>query len=349
MERFANNASTTLNGAISDSDDVITVTSSTGFPTAGDFRVLIGEEYLKVTDVDGNDWSVDRGQEGSTAVAHSDGANVYCIVTKEAIDSVVSIQQSGTEIANRRILNFTGAVVTDSPGNNRVDIAFAGAKIGLASARPAAGNAGVVYYPTDAPMASIDDGSIWRPLDYPMATWPPVLSNWTVINAGSTSITDTPGGGINLLGPPESVNKIRGIVKSQSQPFTIASGFRLHNIYTNLGNAGLIINDGTKFVTFGILCYSPFLIQICYYSTWQTISSIYYSLPIFELPTLIWLRIVDSNSARSYEMSFNGIDWFVIKAEASGNVYLTANSGGFFINPNNSYYPANVDLIHWDD
>ena len=89
-ERFANNASTTLDGDITDVATTINVIDWTKFPLWGDFRVLIDSELILVTDavntagVKGT-WTVVRGIEGTTNVAHSSGAIATLLVTADGL------------------------------------------------------------------------------------------------------------------------------------------------------------------------------------------------------------------------------------------------------------------------
>lgn len=67
MEQYANDASTTLNGSINNSQRTLVVTSASLFPTSGDFRIKIESEILKVTGVSGTTFTVARAQGGSYA------------------------------------------------------------------------------------------------------------------------------------------------------------------------------------------------------------------------------------------------------------------------------------------
>lgn len=90
-EQFSNKATTTLNGAIDNSQTSITVTSATGFPTSGDFRIVVPaegantDEIMTVTAVSGTTWTVTRASEEiagvQTASAHSSGATVSHVLT----------------------------------------------------------------------------------------------------------------------------------------------------------------------------------------------------------------------------------------------------------------------------
>jgi hypothetical protein len=70
-------ASATLTGAIGTGDTTVNVNSAANFPAAGDYYVQIDQEFLKVTGGQGSTtWTVARGQNGSVAAAHANGASV---------------------------------------------------------------------------------------------------------------------------------------------------------------------------------------------------------------------------------------------------------------------------------
>lgn len=80
-ENLANDVQTALNGAITNVATAITVTGSTGMPAAN-FRVRVDNEIMLVTSIGaGTNWTVTRAQEGSTGVAHADGAYVVHVLT----------------------------------------------------------------------------------------------------------------------------------------------------------------------------------------------------------------------------------------------------------------------------
>ena len=67
IEKFANNAATTLSAAITATATSCTVTDASAFPASGNFRVKIDNEILVVTGVSGSTFTVTRGAEGTTA------------------------------------------------------------------------------------------------------------------------------------------------------------------------------------------------------------------------------------------------------------------------------------------
>lgn len=89
VESYANDATTTLNGSITAVATTITVTSATGFPSSGQYRITINDEIMLVTAGHGTtSWTVTRAQEGTTGAVHSSGAAVEHRLTKAALEAV---------------------------------------------------------------------------------------------------------------------------------------------------------------------------------------------------------------------------------------------------------------------
>jgi hypothetical protein len=84
VEYFANNAQTTLNANITSGQTTLAVTSASGFPAQGNFRILIDSELMIVTGVSGTTFTVTRGAEGTTAASHISTALVTQILTAGA-------------------------------------------------------------------------------------------------------------------------------------------------------------------------------------------------------------------------------------------------------------------------
>ena len=125
-ERFANGGLSSLDAGIDNDDLALTVKSAVGFPTGGNFRIIVDSEIMLVTDVQGKTFTVTRAQEGTSAAAHDADAAVFHVLTAGAL-------------AQRDIEQFaTGAIAN----------------------RDAAGQAGRLYLPTEG-LVSQDNGSLW--------------------------------------------------------------------------------------------------------------------------------------------------------------------------------------------
>ncbi len=95
-EQYTNLARTNLSAGIDDNDLTITVLDETLFPTTATYRIVIDREIMIVTAGAGTDtWTVTRGAEGTTAVAHSSGAPVVLVLT---VQSLLNIREEATEL-----------------------------------------------------------------------------------------------------------------------------------------------------------------------------------------------------------------------------------------------------------
>jgi hypothetical protein len=80
-ELFANNASSTLDGSIDDSQTSIDVIDGSVFPATGNFRLIVESELMLCTGVSGDTLTVERGAEGSTPDSHASGETIAQIIT----------------------------------------------------------------------------------------------------------------------------------------------------------------------------------------------------------------------------------------------------------------------------
>lgn len=101
MEAYGNSVvdpTTTLDGGINNSTTSVTVHSGTEIPASGDSRILVWDgtndntkELMKVTGGGGTtSLTVVRGQEGTSAISHSDGDKVELVLTAEALTNILA-------------------------------------------------------------------------------------------------------------------------------------------------------------------------------------------------------------------------------------------------------------------
>lgn len=91
-ENLANDTQTLLSGGINNAVTAITTTGNTGFPAAN-FRVLVDNELMLVTSVGGGtNWTVIRGIENTTAIAHLDQAPIVHVVTTTGLTNFIREQ-----------------------------------------------------------------------------------------------------------------------------------------------------------------------------------------------------------------------------------------------------------------
>lgn len=84
-EVLKNNATTTLDGEHNDAVTTLAVVDGSVFPATGDFRLLVGSELMLCTARSGNNLTVARGQEGTTAASHASSASVWLVLTQAAV------------------------------------------------------------------------------------------------------------------------------------------------------------------------------------------------------------------------------------------------------------------------
>lgn len=111
-ERFTNNASTTLNGAINNAVTSLVVTSASLFPTAGNFRIRIEDEIMLVTAVAGTTFTVTRAYEGTAAASHANAVTVREILTAGVMTLADVWDEILTKVSDT---GRTGTTSTDDP------------------------------------------------------------------------------------------------------------------------------------------------------------------------------------------------------------------------------------------
>ena len=184
-EQFANGGISSLAAGIDDTVGTLTVKSAAGFPTVGNFRIIVGTEIMLVTAVQGKTFTVTRGAESTTAATHN------------ADDAVFHTLTAGS-LAQRDIDQFA---------------------TGLVTARDTAGQAGRLYLPTEG-LVSQDNGTLWdmMPLNKMV---PPVSGDFTWVNQGTSSVATTKGMMV-VTAQTSASDSLRLLVKTvPSTPYTI--------------------------------------------------------------------------------------------------------------------------------
>jgi len=100
MLKASNNARALLSANITALDTTVVLDDASKFPSEGNFMITVfdskknspiqdpGMEIMLVTDVDGNEFTVTRGQEGTTASAHKGGHYVAQLLTTRYIEEL---------------------------------------------------------------------------------------------------------------------------------------------------------------------------------------------------------------------------------------------------------------------
>jgi len=318
-ERFANGGLSSLAAGIDDSVLALTVKSAVGFPTGGNFRIIVESEIMLVTDVQGKTFTITRAQEGTSAAAHLADAAVFHILTAGSL-AQRDIEQFGT---------------------------------GLITARDAAGQAGRLYLPTEG-LVSQDNGTLWdlMPLN---RLAPPAYGDFTWVNQGSSTVADSKGMMV-LTTATSASDSLRLLVKTApSTPYTITvCMFALTGPYITsqaIPQYGICWRDSGsgKILTYGpgmSSYYGAFA-----YAQWTNYSTLSAGQFMYSLPYAapIWIRFADDGTNRTVQVSFDGYKYELVSAAQGRTVYLTADQVGVFANSGKSTSSISriLNVLQW--
>ena len=316
VEKYKNNAASTLNGAINNSTTSVVVTSAASFPTSGNFRILIDSEIMLVTSVSSNTFTVTRAHENTSAASHSNGAAVTHIFTAGAIDAIRSDQISR----------------------------------GVASARPTVGVPGNLYFPTDDFVVNHDNGSVYGSFGPVFKLTPPVDGDFAWVNQGSATVVAT-ANTIRLNSPSgdSSFNYRCRVKTAPATPYTITAAF-MWQIKFNATNSicGLMFRE---VATGEIIGGGPFQndgngrrLVVFKMNSATNFNATLFDLGQGQGSGVQWLQISDDGTNRIWRWSSNGLDWIQLNSEGR-TTFLTADQVGFFTNNDST----GLTLLSWEE
>lgn len=94
VERASPDLTTTLTADPGAAGTTLAVTANTRFPATNGYRVRVEKEVMLITAGAGtNSWTVTRGQDNTTAVAHAIGVTVSMVVGVQRVESVSASKQ----------------------------------------------------------------------------------------------------------------------------------------------------------------------------------------------------------------------------------------------------------------
>lgn len=320
-ERFANGGLSSLNAGIDDSVTSLTVKSAVGFPTTGNFRIIIGSEIMLVTNVQGKTFTVSRAQEGTSNVSHDADAAVFHTLTAGSL-------------AQRDIETFgTGAIAS----------------------RDTAGQAGRLYLPTEG-LLSQDNGSFWDMMPIARMT-PPASGDFTWVNQGTSTVTDTKGMMVVVPQSSASTDSLRLLVKSApGTPYEITVCLlALAPEYTSsqsIAQHGICWRDSSsgKIITYGWGPNSSYSHYFRYdqWTNYTTLSGNQFS---YNAPSQspYWIRFADDGTYRTVKISSDGTNFAQVAPAQGRTVFLTADQIGVFANSwkTSNGVPRVISFLHW--
>jgi len=282
VELYSNGASTTITEDLDASETGVDVTSASGFPTTGNFRVLVDSEIMIVTGVSGSTFTVIRGAEGTTAATHTNGATIAHVLTRDSQHAVFS--------------HLWGC----------------GFRQQLAG------------------------------------------SDWTWVNQGSATLTDSGAGVLSLVVPTSSSANLRILKKAApSTPYTITAvmnGLGWNGGTSSYWGIGWRQSSDGKLVLLTQRYDGQFFVYK--YTNPTTYSAAYTQLTTVSMmgggnAPLVY-RIEDDGANRKTYLSPNGID-FLLWHTVSRTDFLTADEVCFYGNCQSSNVGPIVTLYAWEE
>jgi len=324
-EQFKNLASTTLAEVIDDAVTEFDVASAMGF-TVGDFRILVDSEIMKVTGVSGTTLTVVRGQEGTPATAHDNGATVKHVLTAGALEA-----HDQNDLA-----------AYDSFAN-----------------RPAAGAPGRIFLPSDGIFIERDNGSLWEKFGPIWPMTPPVAADFpTWVNPATSTFTDNKGAPFFVSAVASTTNLRCRVKDYPAGSFTVEMAFTLNAWPYGNHIGGLCIRDSIsqKLTVFGLYSTTGDMQVIAY--NWNSPTSPSGSVTgsagcHLGEAQLIWLKYYDDGTTnRVISVSVDGYTWAQV-ASVSRTDFIVPNQIGVWVNGYAGYSSGNgqndtgLNLLHW--
>lgn len=321
-EQYSNNASTTLAAGITTlSQSSITVASATGFPTTGQFRILIGGEILLVTAVSGTTWTVTRGAEGTQPVLSSAGASVDHILTAGAL-------------AQMRADSF---------------------QVGTYATLPASGmQAGDVFIPTDSFYDFVRyNGSSWDHFRNGFLLTPPVNASYSWDNTGNGTVTTAYGGVVAFSSQAVSGQLQVRYKTAPTPPYTITTAFLAHYSQTNNNQCGIGWRDSTGKIAICSVSYnSGWNFRRSKWTTATALSADYGSIaipPMLVHGPIIWMQMVHDNTNLRVNLSANGYNWTNFHSVTKTDFVNASGAHNVLFGWGDANADVGMTMLHWKE
>jgi hypothetical protein len=205
------------------------------------------------------------------------------------------------------------------------------------SSRPAAGNSGALFYPTDGPVSFVDSGTEWKPVlaGAGLGVQPPAVGSWSQ-QMGAGSATDSAGTLLCNFASNGSAHGVKGVTYPlpAASNYEIVAGVQIA-MYpgqsgTDFAPVGCGWTDGVsnastwvlaEFVQYNATLYQSQEYYVGALGTPQAISSISnpYSLLLSFSNTVFW-RLVDDGTNRYVYFGGNRYDWTLVYQDSRTSI-----------------------------
>jgi len=217
--------------------------------------------------------------------------------------------------------------------------------------KPAAGNPGAVFIPSDGLLLEVDDGTKWVPqgLVYPDLV-KPVLNDFSWINQGSAVVDDSKGY-IKMTQDALSGLQLRMLVKTApSTPYSITAMIIPDVTKSNYNSVGLVWRESStgRVINLGF-GHGDYHFMGQKYTNPNTWNSNYFAgAAFFPVDGPIFLRLTDNGTDRLMYYSHTGNYWRLLHSVGRTD-FMTADQVGFYVDSENASYGVSMDLLSWKE
>lgn len=214
------------------------------------------------------------------------------------------------------------------------------------SSRPAAGNDGSLFLPSDGLAIDRDNGSTWAPWGPISPLTAPVDGDFAWINQGSATVSAAKGA-IYLSTPADAgaTNNLRIRKKAApATPYTITAAILPMMQDVDFHSAGLCFRQSSD-GKLAVIALDKTAIGINKYTDHATFSANYVNVTITHRG-LTFFRIADNGTNRICSISNDGVNFFQAHS-VSRTDFLTADEVGFFIQSGNTTWGLGMTLLSW--
>lgn len=316
-EKISNFAQTTLNTTINNSTTTVVVVSATNFPSAGQFRISIENEIMLVTAVASTTFTVTRGVEGSTAVAHNSGILVTHIVTAGALNQIIADNYQS----------------------------------GAYASLPAAEKAGRIYQTTDSIFQFRDTGAAWNAYGPIRPCTPLASGDYTWLHQGGAT-ADFTGGVMSLY--TSTGNDYDIIYKAApATPYTVTIQIEVWPcLNTNFNSVNMaFVNTGGAFSNLQVGFSSTIMgLWVEKWNAYNSYSGEYTNAtyPASVSTTPNFLQLSDNGTTRYYKVSWDGFLWMTVHSVGRTD-FLTPDAIGIALRTDTSAGLKAMAVYSWTE
>lgn len=288
-----------------------------------------GNSTITVQTGDGAKFDSPTGSQ-AIMLALNDPPDYFLICTGRSGD-VLTVQTTGAE-GTTAISEAANCKVTQviTAGVFQALLTAAGIKsqYGAFASLPSSGmNSGDQYFSSDGPYDFVYDGTLWRAraFGYPCVVPAPVGSPWVQTNFGGSSVAGV-AGVLSIVWDGTGGDLFRGYMQLKpGTNYTVTAGMKS----TNKGVMGVGIYDSVSGRSQTLMWGGDNYIHVFKFASgFGSLTSVYQSSFNWSSgPEVLWLRINEGATYRTYYASLDGVNWIQIYQEAAATNFVPTHVG----------------------